>query len=75
MVIPVVFAQNLNQQHSETVRKCDQAVKEADMYRHKYQETKHQVERGITDYNIVKGQYKVRVPHSRSLVRKGNALY
>ena len=51
--------QSLTQQHSDTVQKCNQAMKEADSYRQQYQITKDKMELRASEFHIIKAQYKV----------------
>ena len=50
--------QSLKRQHGDTVRRCDQAVREADMYRQKYILTKGKMEQMTGEIRSLKGKQR-----------------
>jgi len=49
--------QSLRTDHQDTVRKCEQAVKEADLHRHNYKMVRDKLEQQQTETLLLKSQY------------------
>ena len=49
--------QSLRTDHQDTVRKCEQAVKEADLHRHNYKMVREKLEQQQTEMLLLKSQY------------------